>query len=121
MSIFLMYILVKLNSFIILFVILACLFFILGLIGFCASFLENKEKYKKETIKLGIATICFGFLSFALPTTKEAAVIYLVPTIINNEKVQSIGSNSLEILEKYTQEWLKELTKKEKSNEKTDL
>ena len=83
--------------------------------------MENCKQYKKATYILGISLIFSTLLACAIPSTKEAAVIYLIPTIVNNEKVQNIGKNSLEILEKYTQDWIQDLTKKEtKKNDKEE-
>ena len=50
-------------------------------------------------------TIVFGLLAVAVPTQKEAAAIYLVPKIVNNEQVQDIAGKSLDILTLKLNEW----------------
>lgn len=73
----------------------------------------------KKRIK--IVTIIFIlslFSSIVVPDTKEMAAIYIIPKIINNEKIQDIGNKSLdigndllELTKKYIEENLKNETK----------
>ena len=37
----------------------------------------------------------FGSIMTFLPTTKQMAAIYVIPALVNNEKVQNIGSKTL--------------------------
>lgn len=46
------------------------------------------------------------FLSICIPTTKQAAIIYCLPKIANNEQVQKIPDKIL----KLSNEWLDELS-----------
>ena len=39
----------------------------------------------------------FGSITMFVPSTKQMAAIYVVPTIANNEKVQNIGNKTLDI------------------------
>lgn len=58
-------------------------------------------------IVIGI-TIFLALLRTILPSTKQLAVIYVVPPIINNESVQKIPGKMLNLAE----EWLDELKPK---------
>lgn len=51
------------------------------------------------------ATTLLNFGSSLIPTTKEMAAIYVVPKILNNEKVQNVGSEFVDL----ANVWLKEL------------
>lgn len=50
----------------------------------------------------------FILLSIFTPTTKEFAVIYLVPKIVNNEQIQGIASDGLQCMKKQMEAWLNE-------------
>lgn len=39
----------------------------------------------------------FGSIIMFVPSTKQMAAIYIVPAIVNNEKVQNIGNKTLDI------------------------
>lgn len=72
-----------------------------------------------KALKITVPTFMLFFLLFALtPSTKQAAAIYLIPKVINNESVQNISTNTLKILEEYTADLLKEM--KEKADEKVN-
>ena len=60
-----------------------------------------------------ILPIGFFFILVGLfvPTQKEAAAIWLVPTMVNNEKLTNISSNTLSIVDEYTKEYLADLLK----------
>jgi len=55
----------------------------------------------------------FLLLSLFTPTQKEAAEIWLIPKMLNNEQIGNIVANSLEILEAKTKEYLDDLAEKE--------
>ena len=44
--------------------------------------------------------------SFFIPSTKQMAVIYLLPKLINNQKIQDIGNDTLNILERLTKDYI---------------
>lgn len=67
-----------------------------------------KELYADLSLKVGI--ICM-FLAIFVPTTKQAALIYIAPKVVNNEVIE----NAPEITKLGT-EYLKELLK-EKTND----
>lgn len=62
------------------------------------------------------ACILLSFLYAITPTTKQAAAIYLIPKVVNNESVQNISNNTLKLLEEYTSDLLREM--KDKSEQK---
>lgn len=64
------------------------------------------KKMIKWFVPLGLVFALFGTL---LPSTKEAAAIYLIPKVVNNESVQNISSNTLHLLEEYTGELLRDM------------
>ena len=53
--------------------------------------------------------LLFGSIGVFLPSTKQMATIYVVPAIVNNERVQNIGNKTLDISEdllKLTEQYL---------------
>jgi hypothetical protein len=46
------------------------------------------------------------------PTTKEFAVICLLPKITNSEKIQGIGSDAVNVLHEKLKEWVDDIGKK---------
>ena len=84
------------------------------LCGFSAGFmlfvvviaLVAYREDEEESVKKGAtASFVFGLLGIALfgciltflPSTKQMAVIYVVPAIVNNEKIQQIGGKTMDI------------------------
>ncbi len=63
--------------------------------------------YLKYTITVSI--ICL-VISILVPTQKEAAAIYLIPKIVNNEQIQDISKNSLNLLNNTLAEYLDNIT-----------
>lgn len=106
------------------------LFHIFAVLGFIALFgigfifglssaMEGKDYFKKFKlwrwmISLTIlATI--GSIGMVLtPTTKEAATIFLVPAIANNEQVQKVPKNALNVLNEKLEQYLEDLKGTEK-------
>lgn len=101
-----------------------CMFFeVLTLLSFIISVvyamtMENEvgESILKKllipiTITLSLA-VCIVFI----PTTKEASVIYLLPKIVNNERVFNIADNTLKILEGETRRYLEQIVPYEKQD-----
>jgi hypothetical protein len=73
----------------------------------CNEKRNHKVKWPLMTFLTAIAvlfTVCF------IPTTKEAAAIYILPKVANNEKVQAIPSKILTLAD----EWLEELRPEKK-------
>lgn len=73
------------------------------------------KKRTKRLIRSIVGAMCIsGFIALFVPTTKEAAVIYLLPKIANNEQVQKIPENFVKVLNGKMEEWIAGFEKKEK-------
>lgn len=48
-----------------------------------------------------------------LPDTKLLAAMYIIPAVVNNEKVATMGTNLLETLTALTNKWMKDVVKKD--------
>ena len=95
--------------------------FILGVcVGVFFVFIDETPEISDETsldskkiTKLDIllvAWVVFPFLLLAaVPTQKEAAAIWLVPKIVNNEQLNSVAADTFDIIEVKTREYLLEL------------
>lgn len=82
----------------------------IGIVYLCESTRELMKIFKTSIFFLFIS----GIIATFVPDGKTIAAMYVVPSIVNNEKVQNVTSNSLELLEKYTKKWLDEITNKTK-------
>lgn len=77
----------------------------------------NKQEQKTSGIAALVSLVCSVLLWCVvtfIPTTKQMATIYVVPAIVNNEKVQQIGNKTLDISEQLlnlTKEYLEKKTK----------
>lgn len=67
-----------------------------------------KELYADLSLKIGIISM---LLAVFVPTTKQAALIYIAPKIVNNEVIENVPE-----ITKLGTEYLKELLK-EKTND----
>lgn len=68
---------------------------------------ENVPKILKKRWKVALIGLCiFVPLRIFTPTTKQAAVIYMLPKIVNNEQVQKIPANFVKVLNTKMEEWL---------------
>lgn len=80
----------------------------------CIDDEEYREAFSKWRIRFAILAF-IGFLGLtAIPSTKLAAAMYVVPAVANNEDVKAIGGNSLEALRKLTEKWLLEINNSQK-------
>lgn len=64
---------------------------------------------KKLCFRIWIFPLFFSLTLAITPSTKTLAASYLIPAIVNNEKIQSISSNTLQLLEQYTKQYLEDL------------
>ena len=55
-----------------------------------------------------ILLIISGIGYVAMPSTKEACAIYIIPKIVNNEQVQQVPENALKFLSSQLEEWVRE-------------
>lgn len=81
---------------------------------------EKANKLSKKII--GMKRIWFMFIFFITlamltPTQKEAAAIYLVPKIVNNEQIQQLPNNAVNLLNKQLEEWIADFDIKDKGEE----
>ena len=77
---------------------------------------DNKEKKKTvKTINRLVAVAISGLLfCVIIPSTKEAAVIYLLPKIANNEQVQKMPENFVKLLNTKMEAWIEDFEKDKK-------
>lgn len=79
-----------------------------------ASYKDNEHRIQVKGLKISL----FIFLSTALsviftPDTKQTCAMYIIPKIINNEKIQEVGKEFYDL----ALDWMKEMHPK-KSKEK---
>ena len=77
------------------------------------SDIPNAWKYLKRFMWILIFLVASKTL---LPDTKLLAAMYIIPAVVNNEKVATMGTNLLETLTALTNKWMKEVI--EESNDK---
>lgn len=83
-----------------------CVFFIIALVAFLKSIddytgeqtQEDAKKYIKPSI---ILMIVFLLLAVFIPNTKQAAMIYVIPKILNNEKVNEMPDIFIDLAKEY--------------------
>lgn len=63
--------------------------------------------------KLGAACILCALVNGAIPSSRTAAAMYIIPAIAQDEDMQVIGGNSMKILRDLTEEWLQDLADSE--------
>ena len=90
---------------------------LLSALAFCyAKDVENKKvgNYASIAFLLSVmGLIFFSAVTVFLPSTKQMAAIYVVPAIVNNERVQNIGNKTLDVSEdllKLTEQYLKNVS-----------
>ena len=69
----------------------------------------NLKKWLKRAVVTGLVAILV--LAF-VPNTKQAAVIYLLPKIANNEQVQKLPDNALKLLNAKMEQYLNGMLEK---------
>lgn len=100
-----------------LFILLCCLLIAVLIIGVGYAeelFSSDESELKaKRTFKccIGGAFFCL-FLLVALPSTKQAAIMYVLPKIAANEDVQQLPAELVQLARKKVAELLKEEEKK---------
>lgn len=100
-----------------------CAFFVgFTILAIIFSLVAYNDAEDERTKKIAIAGFVLGLFGLGLfsgaltflPSTKQMAVIYVVPAIANNEKIQQIGGKTLDIsnqLLDLTKEYLAEQAK----------
>ena len=126
MSWLFVYLLVKLTAMVHFFSITAAVLGSCGLIGTIMYFLEADSYRPSESIlklkpylkNMWVGTVIFALLAVATPTTKQGAVIWLLPKVVNNEQVQAVPEKALRLLNNQLDEWLEDNLKIEDKQEK---
>ncbi len=72
----------------------------------------NWDRYKKAAFIITPIWLFFACGAVLIPTQKEAAAIFLIPKMVNNEQVLNIASGSLSVVELKMKEWISDLTEK---------
>ena len=67
------------------------------------SFLKGKNKAMFSAI------VILGILQTFMPSTKEIAIITILPKIAHNKQVQKLPSNTLNLLNSSLEKWTREL------------
>ena len=78
----------------------------LAWIGFLAEVFSKVVKWIKCSV---ILMIVFSLLAILTPNLKEAAAIYLIPKMVNNEAVQEIPGDAAKLLKLKLDEWINDL------------
>lgn len=82
------------------------------------AYFEYEKKICKQWFRpftaVTIMGVVFMAISIFIPTTKEVAAIYMIPKIVNNEKIQKLPDNAVNFLNKKFEEWIDGMVKKEK-------
>ena len=96
-------------------VLLAIFAIIYGIAHFDGSFdreeLKRMEKCKPAMKKMALAVVLLASLKVFVPSTGLIAAMYIVPAVVNNEKVQNIGDNLLNTLQGLTNKWMVDVLK----------
>lgn len=67
-------------------------------------------KYAKRALLILMFLVASKTL---LPDTKLLAAMYIIPAVVNNEKVATMGTNLLETLTALTNKWMKDVVKED--------
>jgi len=65
------------------------------------KFWEIFKSFKILHIIVAVLLIFFSVIQVMLPTTKQMALIYVVPKIVNNENLQKIPDSVLQLINRY--------------------
>ena len=93
------------------FILAACVFslFLFSIIG---GILSNADDFRWPHFMLAVLELFFICGAVFLPNSKQMATIYLLPKIVNNEKIQSIGERTLDNGDKLLQLMQQYITEK---------
>ncbi len=64
------------------------------------------KKYKFFPIVCIILLTLSAVINMIIPTSKQMAIIYIVPKVVNNETIQQLSGNSMKLLDKYIKDLL---------------
>lgn len=71
---------------------------------------EAKDFTKPWAVCFGVSFAITLFLAVMVPSTKQAAVVYCLPKIINNEQVQKVPDNLLRLANRWIDDQIAETT-----------
>lgn len=79
-------------------IVLAFITFIIGVMSVANDVNEEDRESARKLLKYLVPVFLLSLLlAVFIPNTKQAATIFLVPKVLNNEKVQDIGQNGLDL------------------------
>jgi len=80
---------------------------------------ESQGKWARRILITCLFTIAFSLLTGVfVPTLKEAAAIYLIPPIVNNEDMQEIPADAAKLLHNKLEEWIEDTAPQGHTKEK---
>lgn len=87
---------------------------IVSIAAICIMYDMNNRIVSNALKKIPLLFFLLGFILLSshalIPSTKQAAAIYLVPKMVNDEDVKEIAANSMGILKLQTEKWIEGLT-----------
>ena len=86
--------------------------------GLCVT--ETLKKYCCKLVFLPIISVICLTIGTLIPSPKVLASMIIIPSIVNNEQVQTISKNGLTVLEELSKQWVKEIII-EKTKEKDNV
>lgn len=87
-------------------------------IGLCIT--ETLKKYCCKLMFFPIISIICLIIGTLIPSPKVISSMIIIPSIVNNEQVQTISKNGLTVLEELSKQWVKEIII-EKTKEKDNV
>ena len=77
---------------------------------------DDTKKYRKSLFYISTLFAIVSIGGSFIPSTKEVAAIYLLPKIVNNEKVQKLPENFTNLLNAKMEQWIGDTLKDKKPN-----
>lgn len=93
-------------SFVLSFIFLAATILFFGAFVNCAAedLSDSAKQAKGLAIKTTIGFIFSALICVLAPNTKQAAVIYILPKVANNEDIQGLGSDLVQLAKQWVEE-----------------
>jgi hypothetical protein len=97
--------------------IFVTIFTVLSIFAWIPTITDDFVPEIKRFYKLAVVVLIVSLLGFAfIPSTKEAAAIYMIPKIVNNEQVQKLPDNAMKFLNGKFEEWINDMADKKKAD-----
>jgi len=90
--------------------------FVVWVIAILGDNVHYIVRYKFFPIVCAIILTFSTIFTAMIPTSKQMAVIYIVPKIVNNQKVQQLPSHLMKLLDDYIENLIKDDDKPEVNN-----